>query len=127
MKYLIRFLHAVLDITERLKGERYFQLGSVHQSFDDGYSIFTNEGFEINIHCYEYVYECIYLNGWYKNKKISIYHIYCVCSPNTPQEIQDRLKGDLKIPSFLHPWSSKESHKKQAIKAYIDMKLKKEI
>ncbi len=124
---LRKLIHAVFDWWDGIKGERYFKLGRIQQSADDGYTIETTNGFKIFIHCNEHVYVCVYLNSWTKNKKLSVYHIYCVCSNDTPPEIKEKLKGDLRISSFLHPWSSTESQKKQVIKAYIDMVLKNEI
>lgn len=116
-------IYYILDWWENSKGSRYFKLGEVYQSPDDGYTIETNHGFKVYIYCHEKVYDCIYLSKWTRNKKLSIYHVYCSCSMDTPQEIKDKLSGDLRISSFLHPWSSKESQKKQVIKTYIDLLL----
>ncbi len=116
-------MYTLLDWWEDSKGARYFKLGEVYQSPDDGYTIETNQGFKIYIYCHEMVYDCVYLSRWTRNKKLSVYHVYCVCTQDTPQEIKDKLKGELKISSFLHPWASKESQKKQVIKTYIDLLL----
>jgi hypothetical protein len=120
---LKRALYTTLDWWEDSKGAKYFRLGEVYQSPNDGYTIVTNHGFKIRIHCRELVYDCVYLNRWTRNKKISIYHVYCVCADDVPEQLKEKLKGDLMISSFLHPWASKESQKKQVIKAYIDLLL----
>jgi hypothetical protein len=117
-------IYRILDWWEESKGDRYFKLGKSHQSPNDGYTIVTNQGFEIKIYCHETVYDCIYISKWSRNKKLSVYHVFCVCTEDTPKDIKEKLKGELKITSFLHPWASKESQKKQVIKAYIDLLIK---
>lgn len=122
--HLKNTMYKILDWWEDRKGARYFRLDETYQSPNDGYTIITNHGFEIKIHCREIVYSCIYQSWWSRDKKISVYHVYSVCTDDTPQEIKDRLKNDLRINSFLHPWTSKESQKKQVIKTYVDLLMK---
>jgi hypothetical protein len=121
---LRKLKHFVLDFLEDLKGEKRYEPRDVLQSLDDGYVLDTNYGFKIYIYCREYVYRCVYSRSIFKSKEMSIYHVYCVCSPDTPQHVKDRLKDELRISSFLHPSSSGSSKKQQVIKSYIDLILK---
>lgn len=120
---LKRIMYCVLDRWEKSKGARYFKMGAVYQAPDDGYVIETNRGFKIHIYCHETVYDCIYINPWVRNKTLSIYRVYCTCTNDTPDIIKNKLSKELVITSFLHPWASKASQKKQVIKTYIDLLL----
>lgn len=122
-KRLFRFI----DWYDIKKGTRYFKIKKITESLDDGYIVTTNKGFKIHIHCKEFAYACIFISKWARNKEMSVYHVYCVCSPDTPADIKEKFSSELKISTFLHSWSSKEYQKMQAIKAYVDLVLKGEI
>lgn len=127
IKRIKKCIHKFIDWYDRKKGTRYFKLKKINDSLDDGYIITTDNGFKIYIHCREFAYACIFLSRWARNKELSVYHVYCVCSPDTPKDIKKKFSSELKISTFLHSWSSKESQKMQAIKAYVDLVLKGEI
>lgn len=126
-KKIKKRIHKLMDWYDHKKGSRYFKLKSIQESPDDGYIITTDQGFKIFIYCKEYAYVCIFLNKWALDKQLSVYHVYCVCSEDTPADVKVKFKSELKISAFLNKWSSKESQKMQAIKAYVDLVLKGEI
>lgn len=121
------YMYSLMDWYDNLKGRRYFKLKNIRESLDDGYLIKTDQGFNIHIYCREYTYACIYSTKWARNKEMSIYHVYCVCDNHAPQRVKDKFSPELRVSTFLHSWSSKESQKKQAIKVYVDLILKGDI
>lgn len=120
-------IHKLMDWYDAKKGTRYFKLKKINDSTNDGYIITTNQEFTIYIYCKETAYSCIFISKWARNKELSVYHVYCVCSPNTPTDVKNKFSSELRISAFLNSWSSKESQKMQAIKAYVDLVLKGDI
>jgi hypothetical protein len=114
-------LHCVIDWIEGNKGIRTLKLIKIKQSFDDGYKIVTTDNFDIAIFCREFEYKHIYSSFWARSKKMSVYHVYCVCSGNTPEHIKDIFKEELRISAVLNPWSSKDKQKKEIISVFIDL------
>ena len=121
---LKRFIHLSLDLWNILKGTRYYTLNKIQDSLEDGYIINTKNGFKVQIYCKESSYKCVFVSKWAKDKTMSIYHVYAICSPDTPEEIKNKFSAELRISSILHSWSSQESQKIQAIKAYVDLVFK---
>lgn len=121
---LKRFIHLSLDLWNILKGTRYYTLNKIQDSLEDGYIINTKNGFKVQIYCKESSYKCVFVSKWAKDKTMSIYHVYAICSPDTPEEIKSKFSAELRISSILHSWSSQESQKMQAIKAYVDLVFK---
>ena len=114
-------LKKLFDYLEELKGTRTLKYVTTYRHDDANYKIVTNNDFIITIYCIEHIYRCEYSSPLIKDKDLSVFHIYSICSEDTPDLLKQKLKNELKISPIASYWATREYHKKAAIQAYIDL------
>ncbi len=121
MPWLLFLARPLLALWIRLKGERTVSVVTPLQNPLEGYKVITSGGAEIEIFCREKVYRVHHRAPWYPNRRITLYHVYCNYSANTPQGLGARLREEFTITPLL-PWgSSRVEQKKAAIDCYVSL------
>lgn len=121
MKIFKKLIHCLIDCIEILKGSKSLKFIKSNQSIDDGYRITTSHNYDIAIFCKESIYFRNYTSKWVSSKTIAVYHVYCICSDNTPDNIKEIFKEELRIGCVLSPWASRDSQKKEIINVFVEL------
>ena len=121
MKVLRLLAGSLLGKWEAFKGARSFKVVNIQQNPIESYKIIASDGSVIEIFCHELNYRLVYQAWWVRNRRITMYRVYCLCSDNTPAGIKARLNDDFVIAQFLHPLHHRTAQKKAVIDSYVDL------
>lgn len=121
MKALRSMAGSLLEFVEARKGVRTVSIVNPHQDPLESYRVVTSAGSHIEIFCREITVRVAYSAWWAATKSITMYHVYCTCSAETPQRLRDLLNEDFTLARLLHPWASRVAQKKAVIDCYVDL------
>lgn len=109
----------IADIYHAQRGIRSFTRRLDANDLRDFLQINTSADQYTTIHCTQETYDCEFNNFWPKSKCVTIYHVYAVCSANTPEDIKERFKVEMRLPPCLPHSVSAAIQSRTCIDAYL--------
>lgn len=83
----------------------------------------TVQGQEIRIYCRISNHHLRFTRWWAPSKHLQVYHLHCICSPDTPEEVKELFMRDGHIPAFTSRYVSAHYALQRVAESYIDFML----
>jgi hypothetical protein len=116
-------IRTIFDWHEASKGYRLVIVHIEEVCEGSHYTVQTDGGFLINIHCVETTFGSTYSSGMRLSKRMVLYEVRCFCDANTPEVLKAKLSVPRTVPSMVSTLTSREFRKKAAIQTYLDLVL----